>query len=125
MFKRTAGAGSKPMSDRDQSLPEEFAALGPFVERWNLRDYDARNALRLASTLDELQAFHDALLARAQEILDYLDARPIDAYSEGERVLGRLLLALPVVAQAVEVFRSPAVPDTCKVQIRVTREYRL
>ena len=48
------------------TLPAEFADLEPFAD-WALRAERERYAKRLASTMDELQAFYDAAFPRLED----------------------------------------------------------
>jgi hypothetical protein len=92
-------------------LPEPFADLEPFAE-WCLDTEGERYAKRLASSMDELQAFYDAALARLPEAMAYLDALPLDALPEDATRLLRLCQSLVNVSFPVEVWRQPRVPDS-------------
>jgi len=62
-------------------LPAEFADLEPFAATWCLPTEPERWARRLASTMDELQAFYDAAFPRAEEAVDYqLQRKEIEAF---------------------------------------------
>ena len=63
-------------------LPPEFAALEPFAREWCLASEPERYAKRLASTMDELQAFYDALFPRAQDAIAYLEKFPLHELPE-------------------------------------------
>jgi hypothetical protein len=93
-------------------LPEQFADLLRFVAKWDKPGTAERYAVRLASTMEELQDFHDALLPRMAVIRAYLDGKSFDAYSDADRRLGRLAFAWISAAEAVEVFKQPRVPDS-------------
>ena len=54
------------------TLPAEFADLEPFSD-WCLESERERYAKRLASTMDELQAFYDAAFPRLEAAMEYLD----------------------------------------------------
>ncbi len=92
-------------------LPERFAELEPFVEKWDLPDINSRYAARLSSSMDDMQAFNDAMVTRAEDIKSWLDARSFDDYTENDRCLARLMFAYAIVAQSVEIYKQPAVPD--------------
>jgi hypothetical protein len=96
----------------DAILPEQFAELERFVAKWDKQGTAERYAVRLASTTQELQEFHDALLPRMTAIRAYLDGKSFDAFSEADRRLGRLAFAWVSAAEAVEVFKQPRVPDS-------------
>ena len=92
-------------------LPERFAELEPFVENWDLPDINSRYSARLSSSMEDMQAFNDAMVVRAEEIKSWLDARSFGDYTDADRRLARLMFAYAVVAQSVEIYRQPAVPD--------------
>ncbi|MGD9764830.1 MAG: hypothetical protein AB7V27_14040 [Candidatus Binatia bacterium] len=96
-------------------LPEQFADLEPFVADWALPTELARRAKRLASSMEQLQAFYDAMLARGEEILRHLDAvdraGQRDALPAESRRLLYLMFSLCEVSPAVEIFKQPTVID--------------
>ncbi len=92
-------------------LPPPFADLEPFAA-WCLPTEAERYAKRLASPMDELQAFYDAAFPRLEEILAYLDSFDLDSLPDDA---GRLLLltySLINVSFPVEVWRQARVPDS-------------
>jgi hypothetical protein len=93
-------------------LPEGFVELEPFVAKWDKPSTNERYAERLASRFDELEAFHAAVRARLDDIKALLDPLPFEAYTEMHRCLARLAWAWVIVAEAVEVFKQPRVPDS-------------
>ena len=95
----------------EPSLPAGYADLESFVPLWSLPTEPERHARRKASTMDEIQAFYDAMLARIDEILAYLDTFPLDGLPEAETRLFNLALSLAEIAPAVEFFGQPEVID--------------
>ena len=93
-------------------LPSDFEHLTPYVEKWDLPGTNERYAERLGSSFDELQAFHQAIDQEFESIKAYLDAKSFADYDEGDRRLARLVFAWLPVAEAVEVFKQPRVPDS-------------
>jgi hypothetical protein len=93
------------------SLPADFADLEPFAD-WALPTADERYAKRLASTMDELQAFYDAAMARIQDALTHLDQYPLDDLPEDATRLMWLYCALMTASFPVEAWRQPRVPDS-------------
>lgn len=93
------------------TLPADFADLEPFAG-WALPTERARYAKRLASTMDELQAFYDAAFPRLDDALAYLDGFALDALPEDATRLMWLFSALVTVSFPVEVWRQPRVPDS-------------
>lgn len=92
-------------------LPEPFADLEPFAD-WCLGSEGERYAKRLASSMDELQAFYDAAFPRLPEAMAYLDALSLDDLPDDATMLLRLCQSLVNVSFPVEVWRQPRVPDS-------------
>lgn len=66
------------MKTTDMPLPEQFAALAPFVPVWALKTEEKRHLNLLVQSIDSLRTFYDAMLPRMDEITLYLNALPID-----------------------------------------------
>jgi hypothetical protein len=96
----------------DRLLPEQFSDLEPFAATWCLPTERQRFAQRMASTLDEMQAFYDALMPRAEDAIAYCDGFPLDAMPEDAQRLLQLLYSLIMVSFPVEAWRQPRIPDT-------------
>jgi hypothetical protein len=93
-------------------LPEPFADLEPFAASWCLATEPERWERRLATPLEELQAFYDAAFPRAEDAMAYCDDFSLDALpSEVEHLL-HLLLSLALVSYAIEVWRQQLPIDT-------------
>ena len=93
-------------------LPAEFADLEPFARKWCLPTEQQRYSTRLAATMQEMQAFYDAIAPRAEDCLAYLETFPLDALPEHETRLLHLLYSMIQVSFPVEVWHQPKVPDT-------------
>jgi hypothetical protein len=106
----------------EPQLPPEFSDLEPFVETWCLDSEPERYAKRLASSMDELQAFYDAIFPRAEEAILYLERFPLDALPEDAHRLLKLLYSLILVSFAVEIWRQPYIPDTGTAQFELEIE---
>ena len=92
-------------------LPPEFDDLERFVGEWALPTSAERNRKRLSSTMMAIRAFYDAVLARKNAAIAYLDQVTPQRYGEAEKRLLYLLLSLAEVAPAIEFFGQPAVVD--------------
>lgn len=92
-------------------LPAEFSDLEPFADKWSASDMNERYQRRLDSTMDELQAFYDAVVPRAPAAIEYLNG--FDLYDMPDEALNLLWMlgSLSAVSFAVDVFRRPRVPD--------------
>ena len=93
-------------------LPAEFADLEPFAAKWCLPTERERFAMRLASTMDEMQTFYDAMFPRAEAALTYCDGFPLDELPDDATNLLHLLYSLVMVSFPVEVWRQPHIPDS-------------
>ena len=106
----------------ERQLPPEFSDLEPFALAWCLDSEPARYAKRLASSMEELQAFYDAIFPRAEEAIVYLDKFPLDALPEDAHRLLQLLYSLIIVSFPVEIWRQPYIPDTGTAQFELEIE---
>ena len=94
------------------SLPAEFADLEPFAAKWSLPTEHERYATRLSSSMEEMQAFYDAIFPRVEEAIAYCDKCPLDNMPDDAVNLLRLIYSFIIVSFAVELWRQPYVPDT-------------
>ena len=92
-------------------LPTAFADLEPFAETWCLPTERQRYAKRLASTMEEMQAFYDAIFPRAEEAIAYCDQFPLDDMPQDAQRLLQMLYSLVMVSFPIEAWRQPHVPD--------------
>jgi hypothetical protein len=105
-------------------LPEAFADLEPFAATWCLATEPERWQRRLATSLDEMQAFYDACFPRAEEAIAYCDRFALDAMPPEATRLLHLLHSLALVSYAVEVWRQPLPIDTGAAVLDRVREPR-
>jgi len=92
-------------------LPPEFAELEPFAAKWCLGTEAERYAERMASTMEEMQAFYDACYPRLRPAMNHLDRFPLHALPQPELNLLRLVYSLIMVSLPVEVWSQPRVID--------------
>lgn len=93
-------------------LPAEFADLEPFAAKWCLASEPERYAMRLASSMDEMHGFYDAITPRAEAAMTYLDRFPLDDLPDDATHLLHLLYSMIMVSFPVEAWGQPRVPDT-------------
>jgi hypothetical protein len=93
-------------------LPAEFAGLEPFARKWCLPTERQRYAARLAATMEEMQAFYDAVMPRAEDAMAYLEMLAFDAPPDDAMNLLHLLYSMIQVSFPVEVWHQPKIPDT-------------
>jgi RimJ/RimL family protein N-acetyltransferase len=88
----------------DAKLPSAFAELEDYAQIWCLPTEDERWNKRLASSMLELHAFHDAFFPRLEDAIEYCDKFPLDDIPDDAVNLLHLIYSLVMVAMAVEVF---------------------
>jgi hypothetical protein len=93
-------------------LPSSFAELEPFAEQWCLATEPERWAQRMSSSMDDMQAFYDAIFPRVEEAIAYCDKFPLEDLPDDAVNLLRLVYSFVVVSFPVELWRQPYVPDT-------------
>ncbi|MGW1028609.1 hypothetical protein ACWD4J_33830 [Streptomyces sp. NPDC002577] len=91
-------------------FPPEFAGLEPFAD-WAIPSESARYAKRIASTMEELDAFYNAAFPLLESGTSYLEKVEMDDISEEDTRLLWLFCSLVTVAFPVEAWRQPRVPD--------------
>ena len=92
-------------------LPVEFADLEQFSD-WCLATEAQRYSKRLGSSMVEMQAFYNAITARAEEALTYCDKFTLGELPDDVRHLMYLLYAMITVSFPVECWKQPRVPDS-------------
>jgi hypothetical protein len=92
-------------------LPADFADLEPYLE-WALPTEPERYAKRLASSMEEMQAFYDAAFPRLEAAIVHCDAYPLNDLPDDARTLLHLMQGLVMVSFPVEVWKQARVPDS-------------
>ena len=111
------------MSD-GTALPAGYQDLGVFSD-WILETWRERYEKRLASTIDEMQAFYDAVMPRLDEIMALLEQHPADDLPADVRNLTLLVAGLCEASLPVEAWRQPRVPDSGAADLVMVSEPRL
>jgi hypothetical protein len=106
----------------DALLPPEFADLEPYAAKWCLGSEAQRFAERLASSMEEMQAFYDAIVPRAEEAIAYCDKFPLNELPNDALNLLHLLYSMVMVSFPVEAWGQPRVPDTGAARIDLVVE---
>ena len=91
-------------------LPEQFQDLEQWMA-WSLETEGERSDHRQASAMEDITAFYEAMLARMDEVLPYLEQFSLEDLPDDARRLFYLTLSLAEVAPAVEQFGQPSVVD--------------
>lgn len=96
----------------ERMLPNEFDDLEPYAATWCLAREPERYAQRLGSSMDDMQAFYDACMARFDDVVAYLDQFPLDDLPDDATNLLHLVYSLVSVSFPVETWRQPHVLDS-------------
>lgn len=86
-----------------QKLPAQYRELEPFVADWALETEAERLKKLVATSIDDLRTFYDAIYPRAAAIRDELSARKLDALTAEEKTLFFLLMTFIEVAHPIEL----------------------
>ena len=105
-------------------LPSEFAALAPYAD-WILATEPERYAKRLASSMQEMQAFYDAAFPLLEPATAHLDEFELGELPEPERDLLLLMFSLVMVSFPVEVWKQARVPDSGAAYLDLVVEPRV
>ncbi|MGV9802257.1 hypothetical protein ACWDTP_29840 [Mycobacterium sp. NPDC003449] len=92
-------------------LPVEFADLERY-SGWCLPSERMRYAKRLSSSMHDMQAFYDAVTARAEEAIAYCDKFSLDDMPDDVLALMHMLYSMITVSFPVECWKQPRVPDS-------------
>jgi hypothetical protein len=93
-------------------LPDRFTPLQPWVDAgWALPSESARTDKRHSCEMTEITAFSQAMLARIDDIVEYLNSFSLDEMPADARQLYFLMMSLAEVAPAVELYGQPLVVD--------------
>lgn len=85
------------------SLPEAFASLAPFVERWALASEEARYRQLHSVEFEELKRFYEAMLPRMDSILETLDQHPLDELPPDIQTLFDLAMTFAETAHPLDL----------------------
>lgn len=91
-------------------LPAGFEDLEPLVEYWAGEDGQTRWDRRALAPMENIRAFYDQMVPRADAALVHLQSFPLDSMPEPESRLFRLVLSLAQAAMAVELHGQPRAP---------------
>ncbi len=86
------------------ALPEDFKSLAPFIA-WALPTERERTIKRLASSMEELNAFYAAVMPQLEAIVAFLDREPLEQMSAANKPLMHLMLSLVEISNIVELYK--------------------
>ena len=89
-------------------LPKGYEDLQAWSD-WCLADIDARRDRRINSSMEDIDAFYDAVLPHMGDALALLHQTPVDKMDPASENLLNLLLTMAEIAPAVEQFHEPVI----------------
>ncbi len=93
-------------------LPAQFSDLEPFASTWCLASEGERYQQRLASTMQQMQGFYDAMMPRMDEAITYCDTFAYDDLPDDVARLLHLVYSLVMVSFPIEAWKQPNIPDS-------------
>lgn len=93
-------------------LPAGFEELEPYLDFWAVDTCHERWMRRSGAPMQEIQRFYDAMFARADDAIAYLDRLGLSPLPAEAQRLAQLLLALAQAAIAVEMHEQPRSPHS-------------
>jgi hypothetical protein len=87
----------------ERMLPPRFAELAPFVADWALSTERDRFLRLHTVTIDVLRPFYEAMLARMDEVLDYLNQYDMDSLPADARTLFDLAMTFAETAHPIDL----------------------
>jgi hypothetical protein len=102
-----------------RQLPEAFAGLSRF-STWILPSEKARIEARLDTPFQETHDFYTAMLPELPGIMAYLKTVPVASATDEDRALASLAFAFVEIANAVELYGEPEVPDGANLRLFVS-----
>jgi hypothetical protein len=92
-------------------LPPAFSDLERFAAKWCLASEPERYAERMASSMEEMQEFYDAVFPRMEEAIEYCDKFPLDDLPDDALHLLYLIYSVVMVSMPVDVWHQARVVD--------------
>lgn len=102
-------------------LPSEFAALEPFLD-WDLAHEPERYAKRLASSMEEMQAFYDVAFPLLEDVIAYCDKFALDDLPDDAKTLMHIMQSLVMVSFPIEAWKQARVPDSGAAWVELLSE---
>jgi hypothetical protein len=85
----------------------DLTGLEAFTREWGLDTAAKRLAKRAGSSIEEIRAFHEAIVPRLQELIDFLNTFPVEEIPAEYRALGFTVLAALETDDPLHIWRRP------------------
>ena len=104
-------SGKRSSKSEAKLLPRGFKSLEKWVDMWVLADSQARTEQRHAVDYQDINAFYDDMLAKADKALALLNTLQLGELDSAEERLLKLMLSLAEIGPSVEWYQQNAVVD--------------
>ena len=85
------------------ALPDQFSELAPFVDDWALTNEEDRFRKLMATRIEVLREFYDAMAPRAEEVANYLNGLDLKTMPDDARNLFHLLITFVETAHPIKL----------------------
>lgn len=106
----------------ENRLPGPFQDLAPLLG-WALPTEHARRAMRASTSMADIRAFYNAMLARMEDVLSFLAQYPADDPPADVEQLFLLATALAEIAPAVEMYGEQTADGLDVLRLRAVNIY--
>ena len=94
-----------------QRLPSDFSNLESFCDKWLHATEARRNEARISSNMEQIKEFYDAVLPQFEQMIQFLNKKPLTDLGEQEENLLNLSFAFVEASTPIERFNSPIVTE--------------
>lgn len=88
-------------------LPAGYEDIQPYADTWALATFSQRQSQRLASSMEDITAFYQAMMPRFDEVLTHLNRFDLNELPEAEQTLMHMSLSLAQIGPCVALWRAP------------------
>ncbi len=89
------------------SLPQQFADLAPFADKWAIDTEQARRVERMNTSQSDLMTFYQAMKPVLDSAVQYLNQFDLNQMAPPEKRLLQMSLSLVEISVAIELFHNP------------------
>ena len=100
----------------------DFSDLDAVVNEWGLESAAERLNKRMTSSVDELQAFYDAIGPRLEEIIEFLNGFPLTKIPDQYQKLSYMALAVLEVDDPLNYWKRPTLDHASDPRTWRTKE---
>ena len=91
------------MTEKNITLPPQFAKLAPWAADWAQPTEEARYLKLHSVTFEQLKAFYDAMLPEMDAIMQFLKTQPVEGMAHDADNLYRLAMTFAETAHPLDL----------------------